>query len=545
MFLPGFAIDCMEQNEQGVFIQAHTTSATALCPLCEQASSHVHSSYWRHPRDQPISDQVVYLKLRVRRFRCRNATCPQRVFVERLPDLLPVHAQRTQRLTQTLRDVGFALGGEPGKRLLRRLRMQTSQRTLLRIVRQQQDTCIIVPCVLGVDDWAIRKGCSYGTILVDLERHRPIDLLPGRDAETLAHWLYNHPGIEIIARDRSTEYIRGATEGAPSATQVADRWHLLHNLRQMLERCLTRRRSELQLLPLLPLDPSLASSSQTQLRAGPFQPSAPQREASAASHARWSAVYQEVQRLRSAGHNILQIARLLQLDRKTVRKYFYLEQFPKRAKHRARPSILDPYLPYLLTRREEGCTNGMQLWREICEKGYSGTYGQVIRWLRQQRLAASAVLAPANAKATDTAIAPSVAPAKWVDLPSNRVLSWLFMQNKETQSATDATLLHSLRQHPVVEQIYELTQQFKTMVQQRQASALDPWLEACASSQVSDLQTFAAGLTQDYAAVRAALELPWSNGQTEGHINRLKLLKRQMYGRAKLDLLRLRLLHPV
>lgn len=545
MFLPGFEVDCMEQNEQGILIQAHTTGSTAWCPRCEQASSHVHSTYCRYPRDLPISEQAVYLKLRVRRFRCRNCACPQRIFVERLPDLLPVHAQRTQRLTQTLRDVGFALGGEPGKRLLRRLRMRTSPRTLLRIMRQRQDVRVIAPCVLGVDDWAIRKGCSYGTILVDLERQCPIDLLSGRDAETLSRWLHDHPGIAVIARDRSTEYIRGATTGAPAAVQVADRWHLLHNLRQMLERCLSRRRSELQLLPLLSPDPNPQSSSQMQLRAGPFQRSTPEREASAASHARWSAVHQEVQRLRSEGHNILQIARLLQLERKTVRKYFYLEQFSKRAKHRARPSILDPYLPYLLTRCQEGCTNGMQLWREICEQGYGGTYGQVIRWLRRQRLAATVVLGPANAEATDTVIAPSVAPAKLVDLPSNRALSWLFMQDRETQSAADATLLHSLRQHPVVEQIYQLTQQFKTMVQQRQVFSLDPWLEACSSSQVSDLQTFAAGLTQDYAAVRAALELAWSNGQTEGHINRLKLLKRQMYGRAKLDLLRLRLLHPI
>ena len=169
----------------------------------------------------------------------------------------------------------------------------------------------------------------------------------------------------------------------------------------------------------------------------------------------------------------------------------------------------------------------------------------MIRWLRRQRLADAAVLASANAETADATFAPSVATAKLVDLPSNRSLSWLLMQNKETQSTTEATLLHSLRQHPAIEQIYQLTQQFKTMVQQRQVSSLDPWLEAYASSQISDLKTFAAGLTQDYTAVRAALELPWSNGQTEGHINRLKLLKRQMYGRPKLDLLRLRLLHPL
>ncbi len=423
--------------------------------------------------------------------------------------------------------------------------MVTSPRTLLRIVRQEHDALVTTPRVVGVDDWALRKGRTYGTVLVDLEYHRPIDLLLGRDAETLLNWLQAHPGVAVIARDRSTEYIRGATAGAPAAQQVADRWHLLQNLRQVVERCLNRLRAELQILPLLTTSSHPKLCSQVPLRAGPFRRSAPEREAGAASHARWLAVYEQVQRLHHEGHNNLPIARLLQLDRKRVRKYISLAALPPRAKQRARKSILDAYLPYLLARRQEGCTNGMQLWREICEQGYGGTYGQVARWMRQQdaqNTKTNTTLSEDTASSVFAVPSPS---ASVVDLPSHKSLAWLLMAEDEKVQALDALLLHSIRQHPVLEQIYQLAQQFKSMLNNLQPSALDPWLAACANSQIADLQTFAVGLSQDYAAVRAALETKWSNGQTEGQVNRLKPLNRQMYGRAKLDLLRLRLLHPV
>jgi hypothetical protein len=229
--------------------KAHTRGTSAACTSCSQPSQRAHSYYTRTIHDLPVSEQVVRLKLCVRRFRCVNPNCIRRTFTERLPALVAPYAQRTTRLNETLHQVGQALGGEAGARLLKSLHMHTSGDTLLRLLGKETLESVTTPRVLGVDDWAQRKGHSYGTILVDLERHQVIDLLPDRTAQTLAAWLQAHPGVAIVTRDRSTEYARGITEGAPSALQVADRWHLLLNLRQVLERFLRRLYARLKQLP--------------------------------------------------------------------------------------------------------------------------------------------------------------------------------------------------------------------------------------------------------------------------------------------------------
>jgi transposase len=537
--VPNCEVDRVEYGAEGLTIWAHTNDIKAACPRCQQNSLRVHSSYTRSPRDLPVSEQAVRLLVQVRRFRCSNHACTQQTFAERLPDFLPVHAQRTQRLTSTLRQVAFALGGEAGSRLLSYLRMSASPPTLLRILRDEREAKPSTPRVLGVDDWALRKGRTYGTILVDLERHCPVDLLPDRSASTLARWLQSHPGVEIITRDRSTEYIRGATEGAPTAQQVADRWHLLQNMRQMAERLLGHSRAELKKLPLVA---PTADCGVSKPRAGPFLRSTAEREGSDASRAHWLSYYHAVQRLRGDGLNILQITNRLYIDRKTVRKYFYAKEFPERAKHRAAKSIVDPYLPYLYTRLQQGCRNGMQLWREIQQQGYPGTYGQVIRWLRQHNRQAAPAKPDSDTPSTIDQHVPDTAHAS--TLPSTKSLAWLLMLDPATLPSTDVNIIQTICQNDIIKQVYQLAQQFRAIIQERMASALDAWLALCEASQVSSLRTFAAGIRQDYAAIRAALETEWSNGQTEGQVNRLKLLKRQMYGRAKFDLLRLRVLHP-
>jgi transposase len=541
--LPGCTVEQIEHGEQGLIIWAHVSSAMATCPMCEQHSMRVHSSYVRSPHDLPLGEQAVRLHLRVRRFRCSNPACTRRTFVERLPELVPRHAQRTTRLTRTLREVGFALGGEAGTRLLGQMQMATSPRSLLRILRTAPEPSESTVRILGVDDWAMRKGRTYGTILVDLERHRPIDLLPDRGAATVAAWLRVHPEVEIITRDRSTEYARGASEGAPTALQVADRWHLLQNLRQMLERLVNRLSPQLKQLPAVNTDdppPSIqAALPRTRLRLDPKD-----KEAIAASRTRSEAICQRVQRLRKRGYNIRQIAQKLTMSRTTVRKYFYAETFPERAKRSPTPSILDAYLPYLESRHQAGCEDAKQLWRELREQGYSGAYVQVSRWLRQRRQAVAPTTPGPYREAVATSIRERAEQTKPPELPSYKQLAWLLIQESQMLEPSEIATLRRICQDTQIEQTYQLAQQFRTMIRQHESSTLDPWLDACATSNVSDLMTFAAGIRQDYAAVRAALTTQWSNGQTEGQVNRLKLLKRQMYGRANFDLLRLRVLHP-
>lgn len=240
--LPGFRIEGADLAGTTLMVEA----SVAPCPRCGSCSRRVHSQYRRTPRDLPWSAYVVRLTLHVRRFVCSNHQCPQRTFADRLPNVLPVHAQRTLRFTQALHVLGFSCGGAVGSRVAQQLRFPTSRDTLLRIVRFAPLPVPATPRVLGIDDVALQKGRVYATIFVDLERHRPVDLVPERTSAMLARWLRTHPGVQIIVWDRSNEYARGATTGAPMAVQIADRWHMLRNLRDVLERVVTRRRAQLR-----------------------------------------------------------------------------------------------------------------------------------------------------------------------------------------------------------------------------------------------------------------------------------------------------------
>ena len=241
--MPGCRVDQVTLEVQdSLHVAAHGTRPGGRCPDCGRASRAVHSRYRRKPADLPSLGRQVHVGLRVRRFYRRNARCVRRTFAERLPELVKPHARRTCRLAEAQGRVGAALGGEAGAKLAHRLAMPASADTVLRLIRHlplpEKAAPRVVGVGVGVDDWALRKGRTYGTIVADLERRCAADLLPDRTAATVAAWLQQRPGIEVVTRDRSTEYVRAAAIGAPKAVQVADRWHLLSNVRDMLERCL-------------------------------------------------------------------------------------------------------------------------------------------------------------------------------------------------------------------------------------------------------------------------------------------------------------------
>ena len=238
--LPGFNIEQVETHDDLLIIRANSIARTARCPCCGQTSAQVHCHYTRSPRDLPCNGRRVRLVLDVRRFRCSNEHCERQTFAERIPHLVPVHSQRTSQLTRVLRAITFEVNAEAGARITRHMNMPVSADTLLRIIRRTVMEPAPTPRVLGVDDWAFKKGNRYGTILVDLEHRDPVDLLPDRTAETLAAWLEAHPGIEVVSRNRSNEYVAAINAGAPLAVQVADRWHLLRNLSDALLRLLEK-----------------------------------------------------------------------------------------------------------------------------------------------------------------------------------------------------------------------------------------------------------------------------------------------------------------
>jgi transposase len=298
--MPGCRVESVINNRpSGILIHARGMARIGRCPDCRRPSRSVHSRYCRRLADLPSFAAETSVSVQLRRFYCRNTSCSRRTFAEPLPKLARAHARRTCRLSEAQSRVGVALGGEGGARLLAHLSMPASAATVLRLVKALPMPMPDAPRSIGVDDWAMRKRCTYGTIIVDLEGRRVVDLLPDRSAPTLADWLRRHPGITTVARDRSSEYARGASLGASGAVQVADRWHLLANVRQVVERWLHTAQTRLRHLPPSAGSSQDASGPPRRLRA--FPRTASDRAAGAASRARWKAVYDEVRRRHGSG----------------------------------------------------------------------------------------------------------------------------------------------------------------------------------------------------------------------------------------------------
>ena len=384
-----------------------------------------------------------------------------------------------------------------------------------------------------------------------MERRRVADLLPDRSAATVARWLQQRPGIEVVTRDRSTEYARAAGIGAPEAVQVADRWHLLANMRQAIERWLHTTHARLRRLPVqsakagvLPIPPR---------REQAFRRNGSERAARVDSHRRWQGRYDEVRRRHEAGEPLMAIAWAMSLARSTVRKFAYAESFPARLPRGPGPSKLDPHLSHLERRLAEGCENGLALWRELRGLGYPHGSKQVHRWLAERRTVPAKV-GRRRSQSTDD-VQTIVGRGKGPPLPAPRQLAWLLVQPAATLDTAEAAVVSRVEQDVEVQTAAKLARRFTALVRAcgvkgrrdddapaKPVAELDTWLAEARAGSIPAIQTFATGLEQDGAAVRAALTEPWSNGQAEGQVNRLKLLKRQSYGRASFDLLRRRVL---
>ena len=531
--LLGFEIDEIEQSEQLIRVHAHTTALSARCSSCEHQSWRVHSTYTRYPADLPVIGQVMRLILQVKRFFCDNPGCQKRTFVEPLTPLIPKYARRTERLTDTLRLLSIATSGELASRLAKHLGMLiSSPATLLRIIRNRALPQKATPRVLGVDDWAFKRGHHYGTILVDLEAQEPIDLLSDREAETVATWLKEHPGIEVVSRDRSSEYKAGITEGAPQAIQIADRWHLLRNWGDALQRLLARHPKVLRTASQKVHERIHGIVTHVADNTEHNAPSADEVDQPKPLSYRQMR-FDEVKTLAAQGLSRRAIARQLHMHRQTVARYLESDKLPERISRSQNVSSVTPYFAYIKRRWAEGCENGKQLWREIQQQGFTGSYMSVMRAIKKFR--------PTDGRRQQsTTMLPTPSPL------SPRQAMWLLVRAPEDLSEEQVIQRDELCAGcPDAAVAYPLAQRFMIMIRERQADFLDSWLNDVENSGISTLRNFATGLRRDYEAVKAALSFEWSNGQVEGQVNRLKLIKRQMYGRANFDLLRAKVLTPV
>ncbi len=526
-------------------LTVHATSRqrTAPCPACGHATPRVHSHYQRTLADLPVVGWLVRLHLAVRKFRCTNAHCTQRIFCERLPSIAAAWARRTQRLAEVQRAIGLAAGGAAGARLAMKLAFPTGRDTLLTLVRTTPVPHPVTLTAIGIDDWARRKGQTYGTIVVDLVTHRPLALLPDRSAEEVANWLRTYPNIETVSRDRWNAYAEGITAGAPAATQVADRFHLLQNIGATLLRVLQPYQAAIKQQwkwRSLSVDPPAATRAHASEGAAsgrappPTQREQERTQRAAIRQARIAQTHQ----LHAEGWLQRAIAAHLGLHPRTIRRY--LRQDPATAGptiRRTRHSVLDPYQAYLLERWNAGCRNAVQLFRELQVQGYRGQLTTLRCFLAEVRQAQGL---PPRVRAIPPGWTTAAPPPK---PPSLRHLAWLILKRpSQLQPDEQAYVDQARHAHPQIDTAIALAQDFAAIVRQQHADRLGPWLEQALACEITAIRNFALGLRQDAAAVHAALRLPYSNGPVEGQINRLKLLKRQSYGRAKLDLLERRLL---
>ena len=494
-----------------------TCRVSAQCPRCGTSTKKVHSRYVRRLADLPWHGVPVVIHLQTRRFFCVEPGCQRKVFTEPLPGTVARYGRRSCRSGEALRCLTLALGGRAGARLAERLGLLASRSTLLRRLHHRRPAPLVqAPRVLGIDDWAWRKGHRYGTILCDLETRKVVDLLPDRDANTVAAWLRQHPGTEIISRDRGGIYAEAARRAAPQAVQVADRWHLLRNLSEALCRAISphhglfsQAAKASRAEPPAPVPVPVAAWSQRELL---VQQANRQRR-----YERWKQV-RELFLKRGAPDQ--ELARQFGMDHRTVKKFRTAEVYPE-AKPRVRESIVDDHASYLDQRLKEGCRSSTRLWRELRERGFCGQVNSVRYWLRQRRSYRTRAASPPQRPALRA---------------SPRQIVWLIL--KAAPSAKDM-LKEAYRRSPEIGKIAQLATSFFSIFRERSLEALPTWLEAARGTA---LESFAAGLERDIDAVREALRLPWSQGHVEGQVHRLKLIKRQMYGRAGFELLRLRVL---
>ncbi|MEV4177129.1 ISL3 family transposase [Nonomuraea sp. NPDC049709] len=483
-------------EDRAIRLRMRTPDHPGACPDCGTTTSRVHGYHQRIVADVAVDARPVVLEVRVRRLVCATAGC-RRTFREQIPGLLRRYQRRTVRLATQVAAVVKELAGRAAARTLQVMAIPVTRFTALRMLLALPLPLAAAPRVLGVDDFALRKGDVYATILIDVETNQRIDVLPGRKAETLTDWLRAHPGVEVVCRDGSTTYAQAIRDALPDAVQVSDRWHLWNGLGETV-------RKEVG-----------AHSSCWAQHGPPLQDG----KRAATTLERWRQVHELI----DAGVGLLETARRLQLALNTVKRYARASE-PERMRRapQYRPTLVDPSRDHLRARRaEEPAIPVQTLLTEIKKLGYTGSQNLLYRYINQGRVEADR---------------PTI---------SAKRVTRLLLSNPDKLTDADRELAERLSSSCVemtvlVTAIRDFAAQLKP--DPKNDERLDTWILMVRAADLPHLHSFCTGLDQDRAAVEAGLTLPHHNGGTEGVNNKTKMIKRQMYGRAGFRLLRHRIL---
>lgn len=500
----GFVVESAVKDDSGFTMAIRAATIICRCPACGGVCRRVHSHYQRRLADLPAAGVRIALILRVRRFFCDAEACARRIFAERFEAVEP-RARRTSRLDDVVHCLAIALGGRPAASLSRRLNVDVSNDTLLRMVRRRGPRAFPPPAIVGIDDWAWRRNHRYGTLICDLERRATIALLPEREPATAEAWLALQSQICVVARDRGGGYAVAAQRALPHAIQVADRWHLMENASSAFLDAVRKSMHQIRAaMGAAAFDPALLTFAETLQYEGYLR----REETNAAILA-----------LSEQGVAIKEVVRRTGYSRGLIRKILRGQRSDV---FRVRKSSLEPYLPWLDEQWEAGCRNGAALWRALRERGFRGCLGVVSEWSARRKRAE---------KADPDALARA---------PSARTVARLLTVGRERLSKAETITVAAVESGvAVLVEARDIILEFQGIIRRKALDDLDAWIT---KARVSLVASFANGVSKDKAAVAAAIALPWSNGQTEGQICKLKLVKRQMYGRGNLDLLQARVI---
>jgi transposase len=514
-----FNVISVNQESEEVHIYVESKQTNCLCPNCGLVSLKVHSYYSRVFKDLPAFGNKVRLFLRARKFYCLEEHCQVKVFTERFADYFSPYKRRTVRFDKVCLKLVLESSGKAAERIALDLGIDISDTSLLRLISEAPEPNISTPHALGVDDWAYKKGHRYGTVLVNLENRKIIDILYDREATTLEKWLKSHAGVAVISRDRYGKYIQGATNGAPAAIQVADRWHLLKNLGEATTKVMLREYSRLNQVfrkeetqaseEAIVRDQHIPHSSDTEIRRQRFL---------------------ELKELQAKGHSIKAMARHLKMHRQTIKKYIDMDTLPR--KLYKDENMVESYFPYIKERLvKEPAVYIKTLWTELQEQGYKGAYSTFADALLYYGIRI-------GKKATH-----KKGPMHHGSFfkPSKAAVLFLMAENKLTE--VDRCLIKKIcTASNQLSATLSLIRSFRYMMINKQGTRLKKWIKLAQGAGIKEIASFATGLLTDYSSIENSISLQWSNGPLEGNVNKLKTIKRQMYGRASFELLKKRLL---
>ena len=494
--LSALVIEDVADAGEVICVRARTRDGEVACPGCGTQTSRVHGYHERTAADVPVDGRRVVVKVRARRMRCPALDCKTQTFREQVPGVLERYQRRISRLTAQLSAVARELAGRASTRLLPALGTAASRHTMLRVLLKVPLPALAVPRVLGIDDFALRRGLVYATVLIDAETGRRVDVVPGRTTGAAETWLRDHPGVEVLCRDGSGAYGEAARRALPGAVQVSDRWHLWHLLAE-------------------------AARKEVLAHCACWAKGTPMQDGKRAetTRERW----QQVHDLRSQGAGLLECARRLGVTLNTVKRYDRAAE-PERLVRvpKYRPTLVDPHRDYLRKRRAEEPAVPVQcLLREIRERGYQGSSNLLVRYINQGRLDGDR---------------PHLSP--------RRATRLLLTRPDRLTGAQQETLARIEAACPEMTALAGLIREFAVLLvpDPGNIARLQEWITVARAADLPHVHAFTRGLDLDIQAATAALTMPFHNGRTEGVNTRTKMIKRQMYGRAGFTLLRHRIL---